>query len=120
MPCGPSLLRRSAQWLILVNSMPRAKTSLRRWPPSITKAEYEHGIQHMPKGAIKADVTKHAPHNSYSPPLWYVNQDKKCVDCGTEFTFTAKQQQHWLEVLKLPIFVVANRCAACRRKQRKA
>ncbi len=44
----------------------------------------------MPKGAIKADLTKHAPHNSYSPPMWYVDEQRKCVECGAEFKFTAK------------------------------
>jgi len=84
----------------------------------MTKEYYEYCMRDMPKGAIKADLTKHAPHNSYSPPLWYVDEGCKCVDCGVGFTFTAKQQQHWFEVLKIPIHVVANRCAACRRKRR--
>src|SRR5437660_1336586 len=72
----------------------------------------------MPAGAIKADLTKHAPHNSYSPPMWYVDEHRKCVECGEEFTFTARQQQHWFEVLKIPIQVIASRCAGCRRKRR--
>jgi hypothetical protein len=98
--------------------MPRAKQSNRRRPPSITKEYYEYCIKQRPKGAIKADLTKHSPHNSYSPPMWYVNEHQKCVECGAEFTFTAKQQQHWFEVLQIPIHVIANRCAACRRKRR--
>ena len=75
----------------------------------------------MPAGAIKTALSKHAPHNSYSPPMWYVEAHKKCVECGREFTFTARQQQqqqHWFEVIKIPMHVIMNRCAACRRKQR--
>ena len=72
----------------------------------------------MPAGATKADLTKHAPHNSYSPPMWYVDEDKKCVECGREFMFTARQQKHWFEVLKIPIHVSANRCVTCRRMRR--
>jgi hypothetical protein len=97
--------------------MPRAKQS-ERWPPSITKGYYKFCIDQMPKGAIKADMTKHAPHNSFGPPMWYVDEHHKCKDCGREFIFTARQQQHWFEVLQIPIHVIANRCAGCRRKQR--
>jgi hypothetical protein len=74
----------------------------------------------MPKGAIMADQSKHAPHNSYGPPEYYVDQTRKCRGCGKEFTWTAKRQQHWFEVLKIPIHVQAVRCAACGRKLRLA
>ena len=76
--------------------------------------------ERIPPGAIKADLAKHAPHNSYGPPMWYVDQERKCRDCGKEFTWTAKRQQHWFEVLKIPIHVQAVRCAACGRKVRLA
>ncbi len=36
----------------------------------------EHG---MPLGAIKADLSKQAPHNSYWPPMWYADKDVKGV-----------------------------------------
>jgi hypothetical protein len=61
---------------------------------------------------IVADLSKHAPHNSYGPPEYYVDQTLKCRDCGKEFTWTAKRQQYWFEVLKIPIHVQAVRCAA--------
>src|SRR4030095_14130932 len=81
--------------------MPRTKQSERRWPPSITKEYYDFCIKQMPKGAIKADLTKHAPHNSYSPPMWYVDEHQKCVECRVKFTFTAKQQQHCCAATRL-------------------
>ena len=74
----------------------------------------------MPPGAIKADLSKQAPHNSYGPPMWYVDQKRNCRDCGQEFVWTAKKQQHWFEVLKLPIQVQALRCPTCSRKVRLA
>jgi len=73
----------------------------------------------MPAGAIKADLTQHAPHNSYSPPMWYADKQRKCAECGLEFTFTARQQKHWFEVYKIPIHVIASRCVTCRRKRRR-
>src|SRR5690349_5924450 len=98
--------------------MPRSKKTEPQWPPSITKEYYEYCIARMPKGAIKADLSKQAPNNSYSPPMWYVDEDQKCEGCGVHFTFTARQQKHSFEVLQIPIYVTANRCAACRRKRR--
>jgi hypothetical protein len=98
--------------------MPRKKPPESQMPPSVTEEYYEHCLTQMPAGAIKADLSKHAPHNSQSPPMWYVDEQKKCEGCGQEFTFTARQQQHWFEVLKIPIQVTANRCAACRKKRR--
>jgi hypothetical protein len=96
----------------------RVKESAPRWPPSVTKEYYEHCLKEMPAGAIKANLTKQAPHNSYSPPMWYVDQQQKCAECGQEFIWTARQQRHWFEVWKIPIYVIANRCGACRRRKR--
>lgn len=98
--------------------MPRAKKSEAQSPPSFLQEYQAYCLQQKPAGAIKADLTKHAPHNSYSPPMWYADQKQKCVGCGVEFVFTARQQQHWFEVLRIPIHVIANRCALCRRKRR--
>lgn len=50
--------------------------------------------------------------------MWYVDENRKCVDCNAEFTFTDRQQQHWFETLKIPIHVIATRCAKCQRKRR--
>jgi hypothetical protein len=36
--------------------------------------------------------------------MWYVDEKKKCVECGQEFTFTARQQKNWFEVLKISTF----------------
>lgn len=77
-------------------------------------------LERMPPGAIKADLSKHAPHNSYGPPMWYLDQKRKCRDCGKDFTWTAKRQKHWFEELKIPIHVQGVRCAACGRKLRLA
>ena len=73
---------------------------------------------HMPAGAIRADLSKQAPNNSYGPPMWYADKQVKCRDCGQEFTWTAKAQQRWFEVLKMPIWAVAVRCVPCGRKVR--
>lgn len=74
--------------------------------------------QSMPPGALKADLSKQAPNNSYGPPMWYADRQVKCRDCGQEFLWSAKAQKRWFEVLKRPIWAVAVRCASCGRKAR--
>jgi len=74
--------------------------------------------QRMPPGALKADLSKQAPHNSYGPPMWYADQKVRCRDCAQEFVWTAKAQKRWFEVLKRPIWAVAVRCVPCGRKAR--
>ena len=113
-----NVLRTSLSSQSLMRRAKSSKPSKPQWPPSVSKEYYESCIQQMPKGAIKADLAKHAPHKSYSPPMWYVDEKQKCVDCGAEFPLTARQQQHWFEVLQIPIHVAANRRPACRRKRR--
>jgi endogenous inhibitor of DNA gyrase (YacG/DUF329 family) len=76
--------------------------------------------QSMPPGAIKADLSKQAPNNSYGPPMWYTDRKVKCRDCGQEFTWKAKAQRRWFEVLKMPIYAIAVRCVSCGRRVRLA
>ncbi len=72
----------------------------------------------IPEGAIPADQTKQAANNSYSPPLYYADQEFNCVDCGSPETWTASQQKWYYEVAKGSIYGRAVRCRACRRKRR--
>jgi hypothetical protein len=72
-------------------------------------------MERIPPHAIGADMTKHASHNSYGPLFWYEDQAFKCLDCGQEQVWTAKEQQWWYEVAKGPIYTRAIRCRICRR-----
>jgi len=90
------------------------------WARARGKELVDFLLKRKPPGAIQAHLDRQAPNNSYGPPLWYEDKRKTCVGCGKEFLFSAKEQQHWYEVLKLPIYADANRCAACRRKIRQA
>ena len=90
------------------------------WPAQVSKEYYEYCLKQMPSGAIKADLARHAPHNSYSPPMWYMDEHCTCIDCGREFYFTARQQKRWYEQFKIPIQVRAVRCIRCRGRMRHA
>jgi hypothetical protein len=67
---------------------------------------------------IKADLSKQAPNNSYSPPLYYEDIRFKCRDCGAECVWTAEQQRLWYEEWGGPIQSTAIRCRACRQRVR--
>jgi hypothetical protein len=67
---------------------------------------------------IPADASKHAPNNSYSPPLFYEDKPFVCADCGKEEIWTALQQKWWYEVAKGTIYSRAVRCRACRKARR--
>jgi hypothetical protein len=73
----------------------------------------------IPEGAIPANPTQQPTNNSYSPPLYYVDQVFTCVDCGVEQTWTASQQKWYYEVAKGSIYGRAVRCRKCRAAQRR-
>ena len=75
----------------------------------------------MPEGAVLADPAKQVPNGSYDPPpLWYVDKNYVCVDCGDEETWTAVQQKWYYEEAKGTLYATAKRCYSCRLKIRQA
>ena len=67
---------------------------------------------------IPADTSQQAPHNSYSPKLFYEDLEFTCANCGKEEIWTAKQQEWWYEVAKGAIYSRASRCRECRKAKR--
>ncbi len=64
-----------------------------------------------------------APYNSYGTPAfvergYYSDLPFRCIDCGTEEIWRATQQKWWYEVAKGSVESSANRCRACRRRER--
>jgi hypothetical protein len=49
---------------------------------------------------------------------YYRDEAFRCIDCGAEGVWTAKQQKWWYEVAKGGIFSKSTRCRACRRRER--
>lgn len=75
----------------------------------------------MPDDAIAADPSKQVPIRSYDPPpLWYIDKDFVCVECGKEETWTAAQQKWYYEEAKGTLYAIAKRCHDCRRKIKEA
>ena len=75
----------------------------------------------MPDGAIAADPLKQVPNGSYDPPpLWYVDKDFVCIQCGIEETWTSEQQKWYYEEAKGSLYATAIRCRKCRMKIKEA
>jgi hypothetical protein len=52
------------------------------------------------------------------PQYFFVDQERRCVECHRDFVFAASEQKYWYEDLKFHFDSVAIRCPECRRKQR--
>jgi len=73
----------------------------------------------MPKGAVRGDVrAQEFCRQCHVPRYFYVDVDRRCVQCGEEFTFSAREQKYWFEGLKFHFDSRAIRCRACRRSRR--
>jgi len=70
----------------------------------------------MQRHAVKADHTKLGHNNTYGLlPLFYVDREFTCRDCGSYEIWTAKQQRWWYETVKGHIDSTAVRCRRCRK-----
>jgi hypothetical protein len=66
--------------------------------------------------AVRADITKQ--DFTVCPRHWYIDATFKCVDCGSEFPFSAKEQFFWYEERRFFVDSLPKRCALCRKKER--
>ena len=95
----------------------RARREEQRLKSLADAGRLANGVE-LPEGAIAADLSEQAPNNSYSPPLYYVDQPFTCVDCGRDEVWTAQQQKWYYEVAKGTIYGTAVRCRTCREEVR--
>ncbi len=75
----------------------------------------------MPRGAVRGDVlAQQFCTMCHVPKYFYVDEPKRCVQCDSDFVFTAAEQKFWFETLKFNFSSTAIRCRACRKKRRSA
>lgn len=74
----------------------------------------------LPAGAVLADPSQQVRNeNSYDPPpLYYLDREFTCVDCGKKEVWSAQQQKWYYEVAKGSLYATATRCRKCRRERR--
>jgi hypothetical protein len=74
------------------------------------------GLPDPPSGAVMADLSQLEHDNIYGPrPLFYVDRQFACIECGSEEVWTAADQKWWYEVAKGKLDSRAVRCSACRK-----
>lgn len=72
----------------------------------------------LPRGAVAGDVEKQVFCEYYVPKYFYVDETRRCFQCGNEFIFSAREQKYWYETRKFNFHSVPIRCASCRRQRR--
>lgn len=72
----------------------------------------------LPPGFLWGDPAKQK-YGMGGPAYAYGPLERRCRACGADFTFTAKEQQHWYEVLGFTLDSTAVTCAPCRAAERK-
>lgn len=77
----------------------------------------------MPAGTAPCNPALLAPYNSYGVPAfvergYYMDVPFQCCECQKQEVWRATQQKWWYELAKGNVESRANRCNACRRKER--
>jgi hypothetical protein len=73
----------------------------------------------LPRGAVRGDVRRqHFCPMCHVPRYFYLDQEKRCVQCGESFVFGALEQKFWYESLHFHFDSTAIRCGECRRRRR--
>ncbi len=73
----------------------------------------------IPPGAVEGNVSRqvYCPL-CHTPRYYYLDQNRKCVQCNEPFTFSATEQKYWYESLQFNFYSVAVRCPKCRKRRR--
>lgn len=73
----------------------------------------------LPKGAVRGNPREqHFCGYCHFPKYFYLDETRRCVQCGEDFVFTADEQKFWYENLKFNFHSTAIRCRDCRRQRR--
>ena len=73
----------------------------------------------IPQNAVLADEKKLIDHvHRMDMPLYYLDREFVCRDCGSNEVWKAKQQKWWYEEAGGYFFSGVIRCRACRDKER--
>lgn len=73
----------------------------------------------LPRGAIRGDLRKqNMCFCCHVPRYFYVDEQKKCIQCGETFIFSAIEQKYWYESMRSRGAAEVVRCLSCRRRRR--
>ena len=69
------------------------------------------------ESAVNADIS--LQNFSVVPRHFYINATFLCLECGSEFCFTAAEQKVWYETYQFYVGSFPRKCPACRRERRR-
>lgn len=73
----------------------------------------------IPPGAVSGNINKQVFSFGFDvPKYYYEDKERKCVQCGENFVFSAKEQKYWFETLQFNFNTEAIRCLSCRKQKR--
>jgi hypothetical protein len=73
----------------------------------------------LPPGAIRGDPRAQEFCGMCQEPKYlYLDEPRRCLQCGNAFTFWAREQKFWYETLKFNFASTAVRCVTCRRRRK--
>jgi hypothetical protein len=72
----------------------------------------------LPRGAVEGDVTRQVYCIWHTPKYFYVDESRRCLQCGGPFTFTGAEQKYWYETRQFNFRSAPVRCVRCRRQRR--
>jgi hypothetical protein len=86
------------------------------------RASYDYDPDYqppLPSGAVRGDPRRQRSRGAFDVPRYfYVDAERRCVQCREPFVFGAREQKHWYETLGFNFASVAIRCPGCRRRRR--
>jgi len=73
----------------------------------------------LPRGAVAGDVSRQDFCTAHhTPKYFYVDERRRCIQCGDGFVFTGREQKYWYETRRFNFGSVPIRCPRCRRRRR--
>lgn len=72
----------------------------------------------LPRGAVEGDVARQVFCTCHTPKYFYVDEPRRCIQCGDSFTFSGTEQKYWYETRQFNFHSVPIRCVRCRRLRR--
>lgn len=72
----------------------------------------------LPTGAVRGNPSAQELASHDPPKYFYVDDERRCEQCGKDFTFWAAEQKFWYETLRVSPYATAVRCVSCRRCRR--
>jgi hypothetical protein len=106
---------------IMSNRYPYRSTPQREAYPALPPPKPKSQERPVGNAPVNADLL--APNRSVGWPEfvrrgYYMDIPFTCKACGAGQIWTSHQQKWWYEVAKGDVFRTANRCRACRRRER--